>query len=288
VKAGFAAVAVRKFRTTPAVMRLLLPLGRAIAPRRWIFVVGCYNSGTSLLAAVLGSHPAIAALPQEGAFLTDSLPPPERFGWTRMWCRCEDAMRLDAGPAGDERARRIKRQWSLWLPRSPENVLEKSVANVVHIPFLEAHFRPASFVYIVRDGYAVAEGLRRKARPGRWGRRDLARGYAIADCAQQWARSDELARANLAGVERSYSFTYESFTADPARVSADVLAFLGLPPLGSRLFERAWSIHDLDEPIRNMNPDSHSRLSAEDVAEVRRVAGPVLDLYGYAPPAIAR
>ncbi len=60
MSAGLATKAARKLRTTPLVRRLLAPFGRELAPERWIFVLGCYNSGTSLLAAMLASHPALA------------------------------------------------------------------------------------------------------------------------------------------------------------------------------------------------------------------------------------
>lgn len=281
---AFSTKLVRKLRTSPLVQRVLTPFGSVPKPKRWIFVLGCYNSGTTLLAAVLGSHPEIAPLPQEGVFLTDALPPPERWRWSRMWCRCEAEMRLESGPGEADRARRIKRQWSLWLPRSPANVLEKSVANVVHIPFLAAHFQPAYFVYLVRDGYAVAEGLRRKARPWRWGRDEFPSGYPLSYCAEQWAASDALARRHLAGVERAITVTYEEFTADPAAISARIFDFLGLLPLDAAAFGRSWAVHDLDEPIRDMNAASHRRLSPADIAEIERVAGPVLVRNGYGRP----
>ena len=34
--------------------RVMAPFGRELAPERWIFVVGCYNSGTTLLKEMLG------------------------------------------------------------------------------------------------------------------------------------------------------------------------------------------------------------------------------------------
>ena len=39
--------------------------------KTWIFLVGSYNSGTTLLAEFLGHHPSISALPTEGYFITD-------------------------------------------------------------------------------------------------------------------------------------------------------------------------------------------------------------------------
>ena len=58
--------------------------GRSLAPDRWVFVVGCYNSGTTLLANLLEAHPAINGLAREGVELTDALRRPELAGWPRM------------------------------------------------------------------------------------------------------------------------------------------------------------------------------------------------------------
>lgn len=48
--------------------------------RKWVFIMGCNNSGTSLLHYILGSHPDIASLPREGQFLTAVLPQPDHYG----------------------------------------------------------------------------------------------------------------------------------------------------------------------------------------------------------------
>jgi len=45
--------------------------------KSYLFVVGCYNSGTTLLADMLTQHPEISPLPTEGSALTDALPRPE-------------------------------------------------------------------------------------------------------------------------------------------------------------------------------------------------------------------
>lgn len=97
----------------PQVQQCLLPFGRELRPQRWIFVLGCYNSGTTLLATMLRQHPDIAGLPTEGASLSDALPYPERFGWPRMWHQCPEQVRADPED-GEARASRIRLQWSLW------------------------------------------------------------------------------------------------------------------------------------------------------------------------------
>ncbi len=256
-------------------------LGRDLEPRRWIFVIGCYNSGTTLLSRMLSRHPGIAALPSEGVRFADGLPRPEEFGWNRMWCRCLDRVRLAGDPGAAQRARRIKRQWSLLYPRNAPNLLEKSIANSARIPFLHQFFQPAFFVYIIRNGYAVAEGIRRKALPGKWGNPEYPERYPIELCAEQWRASDDLVEADRVHTERFLRIRYEELTAAPEATAGKVTGFLGLEPLPAGALLSRWRIHGVEAEIRDMNRDSIGRLSADDIAAIDRVAGAALARNGY-------
>lgn len=135
----------RLFRT-PVGQKLSAPFGRSLAPDRWVFVVGCYNSGTELLEQLIASHPEISGLPLEGVALTDALPRPEECGWTRLWYKCPDRIRLEPGEGQAARDERAKRQWSFHVLRDATNIPEKSVANTARIPFLQTAF-PAGLLY---------------------------------------------------------------------------------------------------------------------------------------------
>lgn len=271
-----------KILMKPGAQRLLARIGRLPAPQKWVFIVGCYNSGTTLLADVMGNHPAISALPVEGVRLSDVWPLPETFAWNRMWMKCIDEMRLEPGPGGEALAERVKRQWSASFARRPL-LLEKSIANAPRMPFIQCYFRPAYFVYIVRNGYAVSEGLRRGARPRQWGRDDYGEQYPIGLCAEQWAVTDRVIGADAPGIERLHTISYEALTAEPRRVLDGVTDFLGVEPFPEAVLARSWRVHGVTSPIRNMNPEAIARLSAEDLEEVRAAAGDVLDKYGHQP-----
>jgi hypothetical protein len=62
--------------------------------RHWIFIIGCYNSGTILLEQIIRQHPAIAGLPDEGQFLTDALITPKSVGVPRLWVEKETLFRF--------------------------------------------------------------------------------------------------------------------------------------------------------------------------------------------------
>lgn len=281
------------YRATAKLIRLqakvtskfIAPFGRDLYPERWIFIMGCYNSGTSLLADILSYHPEIGGLPNEGQYFTDQLPIAGQFGWPRMWVRCLEKVRLEPGELDDAAIRRIKRQWSIYYPRDASNLVEKSIANATRMPFLQAHFQPAYFIVITRNGYAVAEGIRRRVVPGRWGNRDYPDQYPIALCAEQWRASDEVIDKDRPVLQRIIDLTYEELTADPGATLRVVTDFLGIDPLPESLFEESWRVRDKDEPIRNMNERSFERLSEADLDDIEAVAGDRLAQHGYHRPA---
>ncbi len=262
---------------------LLAPLAHDVQPQRWIFIVGCYNSGTTLLRDLLGRHPEIDALPSEGVRLTDVLPRPEDVGWHRMWCRCVDDVRLAADASQSARAARIRRHWSLALPAQPVNVLEKSIANTARLPFLQAHFAPAYIIHLVRNGYAVAEGIRRKGEPRRHGHDEFGDTYPIELCAEQWRASLQQVQTDATELDRLLEVHYEELAHDPAGQLARITEFLELAPLPDNDGE-SFTIHGVHSVIRDMNADGFARLSAPEFDAIEAVAGPLLAHYGYARP----
>lgn len=76
-------------------------------PRKWLFLVGCYNSGTTLLAELLSRHPDISALPTEGHFITDQFVKDYDVGLPRMWAGREELFRLTEADAGPDAVRVI-------------------------------------------------------------------------------------------------------------------------------------------------------------------------------------
>ena len=81
----FVQIAKNRIKQSTIIPRLLTPFGNELQPDRWIFIIGCNNSGTTLLKSILTKHPLIAGFTREGVYLTDRLPFPEQFGWPRMW-----------------------------------------------------------------------------------------------------------------------------------------------------------------------------------------------------------
>lgn len=239
-------------------------------PQKWVFLVGCYNSGTTLLHDLLATHPLVGSMRDEGQFLTDQLIVPRDLGLRRLWALEHERFWLDERGGADINVRRLQRQWGAEFndPLRPV-LLEKTPTNAARTRWLQANFERAYFIGIIRDGRAVAEGIRRKT------------GHGLDVAARQWSRSNEIMLQDFAHLERSLLVTYERLTAAPDEVLAEVLTFLDLPPLDNQLHEREWEIHEQQSAIRNMNERSLSTLSETDLEVIEAEAGPMLRRLGY-------
>ena len=155
-----------RYRNHHLLSNLLYYTGKDPAPAKWIFILGCYNSGTTLLDQILAQHLQVSGLNDEGVMLTNKLPRPEDFGWRRMWVKCENEM----GISGDKSriSAEIKRHWSHFYDGRKDAFLEKSISNTPRAVFFNDYFKPAYFIHIVRNGYAVVEGIKRKAKVMTW------------------------------------------------------------------------------------------------------------------------
>jgi hypothetical protein len=131
---------------------------------------------------------------------------------------------------------------------------------------------------MVRNGYAVAEGIRRKAEP-----RHLRDGWPLELCARQWNRSNELLVEDAGHLRNLIWVRYEDLAADPARELGRLFNFLALEhPAESELgLGRAWSVHERREQIRDMNAENIRKLSPAELDVITREARTMLTHFGY-------
>ncbi|MEL6368306.1 MAG: sulfotransferase [Pseudomonadota bacterium] len=245
------------------------------SPKRWLFLVGCYNSGTTLLAELLSRHPEIRSLPTEGHFITDQLVKDYAIGVPRMWVEKESLFRLTEHDAGPD-AVRIKREWGMRARGQGEVFMEKSPPNSARTRWLQAHFKDAYFVALVRNGYAVAEGITRKGDP-----KHFDEGWPIEMSARQWARGNDVLLEDAEHLDNLMWLKYENLCEDPEAALARVAEFAGLNTTQGFYRPEALAIHERKEAVRNMNQISIEKLTPEQIAIVNRVAGDSLRHFGY-------
>lgn len=269
-----------RFKNSLLLSGLFSFFGKELQPEKWVFIVGCYNSGTTLLAEIFEKHPQLAVLPDEGVMLTNQLPRPEDFGWRRMWCECEPQMQIDKNKA-PKAARIIKKQWSHFVKRNPKIVVEKSIANATRMHFFQEHFPNSYFIYIVRNGYAVAEGIARKAVVMEERQAELGTHYPIEYPAKQWQRSLEVVDAQKPQIKNFLEINYEDLTADLKGTGLKISTFLGINAFDEALLQGDFEVHGNKMKVSNQNPKSFARLSQEEWNSINTMAEKGLRAYSY-------
>ena len=268
--------------TRPGVRRLVRPLFSARTPSSWVFLCGCYNSGTTILREVLGAHPRIATLPREGVVFTDAFPDLEAGGWQRMWHR-HAALASMHGVDPAATARRAIRDWSPWWARGADVFLEKSITHGSRMPFLQQAFPGARFIFVMRNGYCAAEGILRRARPSGAARDVLGQAaYPPAEAARQWVVANETYLSDRPELDNLLEVRYEDFAARPVEVLGQMLEFLGLDDAElTDLGDGELSMGRRRFAIRDQNAESLARLTAPQRAEIAEVIGPTMRCLGY-------
>lgn len=243
--------------------------------KTWVFLVGCYNSGTTLLAELLGQHPSISALSTEGHFITDQFVKDYDIGLPRMWVEREDLFRLNENDHGPDPVR-VKKEWAMRLDLKKPVLLEKSPPNSAKTRWLQQHFENAHFIGIMRNGYAVAEGITRKADP-----KHLINSWPIEKSAYQWKRSNEVLQQDAEHLKHFIWISYEDLAEDTIGTLNKITDFIGIENFEHFEAGRNWSIHEREEQVRNMNTESIERLTPEQIKRITEVAGEMLDEFGY-------
>lgn len=239
----------------------------------WLFIAGCNNSGTTLLREVLRTHPEICALPREGAILTEALPRPTSLGVPRLFAtRMQDFRWTEEDDPSP--ALRAKYDWSRYVEGPGRILLEKSPEDTVRTRWLQKNFAPARFLGLVRAPYAVCEGTRRRS------------GHSIAEAARHWTAVNACLLEDLPHLHHHLLLRYEDFCASPQEHLKRIRRFLELQaPFGSQAL-KSQDVHNCDQQasdVRDFNAKSLERLTAHEIAEISRIAGPVMQKLGYEP-----
>lgn len=125
---------------------------------RPVLILGAARSGTKLLRRLLGAAPGTSVVP---------------YGVPAVWKRGNEDHPHDALPRSARTADTAQhiRHTLPTLARGPSSasvLIEKTSANTLRVPFVDAVYPQARFVHLVRDGVDVVESARRRwqARPG--------------------------------------------------------------------------------------------------------------------------
>lgn len=239
-RALFAEAMIRAWTVAP-VRALLRPFLARREPGGWIFVVGCYNAGTTIVKRAVMAHPQVVGMPVEGDTLTSHLHQFEDGGYPRGMFANREAI-LAARAAAPPDPARLAADWAPWI-REDRHFLEKSISNSMRMAQLRAAFPGCRFVAVVRDPEDVATGIRRRSRPANGGE------YADDFLRGQWSFFYRTILED-ADPEDTVFCSYEGFIQDPAGETTRLHAALGLPAVEVEHQEGRLSIAGQDLSIR--------------------------------------
>jgi hypothetical protein len=260
------------------------------------FLVGCGRSGTTLLRAMLDTHPDLA-VPPESHFVVDlagdgsydrerflaELYARDRFSLWEL-----DRATLDAAlrrTAPSDYAGAVRATFACWAAsQGKRRWADKTPGYVLHIGRLADLFPEAVFFHLIRDGRDVAASF-------------LELGWAgtIEEAASHWklrvVRGQRAGAALAAG--RYHELRYEDLVADPEPLLRRLCAAVDLEFSPQMLDHRTRaaevvrttshpSYHrHLDQPIASDLRDWRRDLGDEDVLRFELIAGDLLGRLGY-------
>ena len=206
-----------------------------------------------------------------------------------MWASERKWLDLFADPASYDWAR-SRKAWYFFARahRADASVfVTKSPPHLLHVEHLAQAFRNAKFLFMVRNPYAVCEGICRRYRtrlaailhrqftePGK--SIETAAAVHVATCLALQRRNIETF------AERSAFFTYEVMCDEPAAVARKVQSLV--PELDDLTLRQRIAVKNYDETLTNMNERQIAAPTAEEIAAFKRVFWEhrnTLDYFGY-------
>ena len=256
-----------------------------------LFGICANNSGSTFLKAALATSRATWNLDYEGQRMLGYVGPDilSPHPATLLWASEQRWIDLLTDPRSYDWPRTRKAWYFQAAARNPDASVfyTKTPAHLLLVDVLARHFHNAKFLFMVRNPYAMCEGICRFYRDGRlYGRptpppfehlpEAVAR-HAVTCLAWQ--------RRNLeAHGHRGVFFTYETMCAEPERVARRIRALV--PELDDlNLRQRLQVKGRYHEMLTDMNARQIAGLAAEDVAVFNRVFREHEDLlawFGYA------
>jgi len=244
-------------------------------PEKWVFIVGCYNSGTTLLQKVLSAHPAISGIPREGVRFTTALSNLELNNHHMFW---DDSWRSVACPSPEDSASvaaAVKKDWSIFWNLECEVFLEKSIANTARIEWLNQNFPNAHFIGLYRNGYCIAEGLHRRSRPPEWLVEKTGElHYPLSMAAEQWVTTNEAMLEGLRCVDKKMTLSFEDFVEDPAGKTIALFEFIGVTGSEVSMSNGVMRVGTQEFTVRNTNTASLERLG-ERASQIKATIEPM-------------
>ena len=257
------------------------------AVRTHLFGIAPNNSGSTFLKEALATCRATWNLRHEGQHMLGFAGPTGSNDAPLLWSAEPDWLAPLTDP-GAFNWPHTRRTWYFWaFARSPAASVfyTKAPPFLVYTDELARHFPNPKFLFMVRNPYAICEGICRNLRNASWTQgRDLPDAAArhVVNCLDYQRRNLET------HGERGVFFTYEAMCDEPEEVEAKIRALV--PELDDLRLRQRLPVKygrgkpSYDEMLTNMNGRQLARLDATQIETFNRVFRPrrdLLDHFGY-------
>ena len=247
-----------------------------------LFGITPNNSGSTFLARALATCRATWNLRRDGQVMLGYVGPKpfcdlsSSYPATLIWAAEQRWIDLLTDPRHYDWPRTRKAWYFQAFARNPDASVfyAKTPYHLLLVDELARHFRNAKFLFMVRNPYAVCEGIcrfYRKEQPfpdGRWPPRVP---NLLEAAARHVVTCLEWQRRNLqAHGDRGVFFTYEAMCAEPER-TAQAIRALAPELYDLNLRQRLPVKSEYHEMLTDMNARQIARLGAEEFAVFNRV-----------------
>jgi hypothetical protein len=226
---------------------------RAVSIERPVFIIAAPRSGSTLLFETLAESHSVCTLGGEAHGAIEGAQPELRPGAPGV-----DSNRLERRHATPEAIRRLHEEFAAQRRPAPGaqgadasnlRFVEKTPKNALRIPFLDAAFPDAQFIFLWREPRANLASIIEAWKAGRWvtyrglderadpwslllppGWRAMRDASLPQIAAFQWESANRIALDDLSKLDRSLwtTVTYEDLTANPRAVIERLAKFLGI------------------------------------------------------------
>lgn len=255
---------------------------------KYLFIICMNNSGSTLLERILSRCRNAVGFPAPGGpdkqvngqgFVREFMPVPRNMtpNCSRIWSEganvLEDESRYD-WPKIKQRWREVWARNPKFQTANPPVFLEKSPPSVFRASMLQSHFGNSFFVLLTRNPYAVAEGIRRRAK------------LSIERCVQHWIRCAQQQVRNEQNLRRNIRLSYEDLSEKPEYCRDKLVQFV--PELSDLDLGEDVAVHSMEGQVRqrivNYNAKQIATLSSDDLAAINRYLDEVPEImahFGY-------
>ena len=249
-----------------------------------LFIICSPHSGTTFLKNALSTSKNTWNLPKEGQH-TYGFAGPSSNGLKaqKLWATEKWIDTFSTSQNYDWE--RIKKAWNFQaFSLNPEATVfvEKSPPFLLIINQLIKEFENARFLFMVRNPYAVVEGIRRRIIQYKL-HDNIPAKELLTQASIQVINCLKIQKQNLeTWGDHGVFFTYEQMCEEPERVQEKIIKLV--PEIDDLVLRQKLRIKDYNEELRNMNEQQIERLTNEDIEQINEVFAPyeyILEYFNY-------